>query len=869
MKKKSPPDWADRFLEWYCSDYYLEEVQGDLHEWYYKELQRIGPRAAGFRYAVAIIRYFRLFRLKPVQKLINNPNYLSMKSIIKITYRNLRRDKISGLIRVGNLSLGVIVFLLALVYSKYELNYDRFHEKGDRIFRVGMSFGGNPWAATPLGMGAFVQDNVPEVKRMTRFAPIRNTWVKFGENQFYEKGGFSADSSIFEMFTYTFIQGDPKTALIDPRSIVLTERIARKYFGNENPMGKRLELSIDQDREGNIEPRIVTGIIEDIPQQSHLQFDFICSIYTFDADFLRKWRNFWVYTYVELEEGSDPDNTKSITKEEFVSLRSLSKDEAAQLEILMTPVERIHLYTNHEKEYADNGNILYIYILFSIGVFILIVSCINYVNLTIIKGLDRAREVGLRKTVGASRHQLVMQFLGENMVLLSLAGLICLIALVILAPVFQRFSGLDLPLNFIYDPAIIFPLVAILLTLELISGLYPAFVLTKFRPVDIIKSGTQTVPMRKIGLTRKVLIIIQFSLSVILVIGSIVVFNQLRFIQRQDLGFEKDQIILIKLNQSVRGKFKAFENEMLQIQGVRSVSTSSSVPGYRIMLEDVIEIGAPDEYGSRLLFADETFLDTYEIDLLEGRHFDGTIKRGENEFMLNQKAAEMVFGDKHPLNNEITIAGDTGLVVGIVKDFNFQTLHSEVEPLTISNLPIALFGYASIKFEAKSAKEILEAIDVNGRKIYPELPPLETEFLDNRFELLYMAENKLQNIVWIFCMITILLTISGVFGVATYNAHKRAKEIAIRKVLGGDLLGLLQQLSREYLYLLGFSLLIGLPGAFYLSKWWLQDFAYRISLDPPTFLISALVMIIIILVSSGFVTFRAATANPVEALKNE
>ncbi|MDW3194902.1 MAG: ABC transporter permease [Cytophagales bacterium] len=867
--QQNPPEWPDRFLEWYCAEYYLEEVQGDLHEWFELENQRVGYRKASLRYWIMVFRYFSLFRLKPFQKLIQHPNYLSMKAIAKLTFRNLRRDKLSGLIRIGNFTLGITIFLLSLVYARYELSYDQFHEKADRIFRVGSSAEGNKWAATPMGMGPFVQDNGGEVLHMTRMAPIRNTTIKFEDKLFYEKNGFYADSSFFQMFSFELVRGDKQSVLTDPRSIVITERMAQKYFGDQDPMGKQLELSSDSDREGNIEPRIVSGVMRDLPEQSHLQFDYLCSIYSFNERFSRQWRNFWVYTYVELAPGATTENTKSIIKQELASIRDIPEDELSLYHILMVPIKQIHLYTNHEKEYADNGNVYYVYILFSIGLFVLIISCINFINLTVIKGLDRSKEVGLRKVVGANRSQLVVQFLGENSILLSISGIICLSALALLAPVFQEFSGLKLPLNVFTSPTILIALIGILITLQVISGLYPALVLSRFMPAETLKSGSQSRSMKKVGLTRQVLMIAQFCISVILVISSMVVYDQLAYIQSRDLGFEKDQVLLIRLERSITGQFNQFENELLQVAGIKSVSTSSSVPGYRIMLEGMSELGSSEEYSSRLLYADETFLETYDIKLLEGRHFDPTIELGNDEYMFNQTAAKRFFGDRNPINQEITISGDTGIVVGVIEDFNFQTLHAEVEPLTISNLPPAIFGYASIKYEAQATDKVLAAIERASLQVYPNLPPLEVEFLDQRFEQLYLAESKLMTIVWVFCIITILLTISGVFGVASYNAHQRAKEIAIRKVLGGSLLELLKQLSKGFAWLLLFALLIGLPGAYYLSNWWLEDFAYRITLSPGIFLLAGLSMLIIIALSSGMITLRTAHSDPAKVLKSE
>ncbi len=792
-----------------------------------------------------------------------------MKSIAKLTFRNLRRDKLSGLIRIGNLTLGITIFLLSLVYARYELDYDQFHEKADRIYRIGSEFDGNPWAATPLGMGPFVQDNGGKVANMTRLAPIRNTTVKYEDKLFYEKNGFYADSSLFQMFSFEMVRGNAETALTDPKSVVITESMALKYFGNANPIGRNLELSADSDREGNVEPRTVTGVMPNIPEQSHLQFDFVCSIYSFDERFSRQWRNFWVYTYVELAPGATTEQTKALIKNEFASLRNIPEEELSLYEVLTIPIKQIHLYTNHEKEYADNGNIYYVYILLSIGIFVLIISCINFINLTVIKGLDRAKEVGLRKVMGANRLQLMAQFMGENGILLLISGIICLISLALLSPLFRAFSGLDLPLNVFSAPEIIIVLLIILMVLQLVSGLYPALILSKFMPADTIKAGSHSRPMKRVGLTRQVLMIAQFCISVILVIGSIVVYDQLSFIQSRDLGFEKDQVLLVKLNRSITGQFKQFENELLQVSGVKSVSTSSSVPGYRIMLEGMSEIGGSEEFDSRLLYADETFLETYAIELLEGKYFNGNIARGTNEFMLNQTASKQFFGDRNPINQEITISGDTGIVVGIVQDFNFQTLHSAVEPLTISNLPVALFGYASIKYEARATSSVLSAIEEASGEIYPGLPSLEVEFLDQRFEQLYLSESKLMTIVWVFCLITVVLTVSGIFGVASYNAHQRAKEIAIRKVLGGSLIELLKQLSKGFVWLLLFALVIGLPGAYYLSNWWLEDFAYRISLSPGLFIVAGISMLLIIALSSGMITLKTANSNPAKVLKSE
>ncbi|MEQ9304086.1 MAG: FtsX-like permease family protein, partial [Marinoscillum sp.] len=578
---------------------------------------------------------------------------------------------------------------------------------------------------------------------------------------------------------------------------------------------------------------VITGVIKDVPGQSHLTFDFLCSIYTLPDDYLRSWRNFFVYTYLEFEPNANLDQAQSVILDAYVEHYNL--DASENYSTVLTPVDRIHLYTNFEKEYADNGNIYYVYILFCIGLFVLIISSINFINLTVIKGLDRAREVGLRKAIGASRSQLIAQFLGENLVLLLAAGCLSLLLLAVGAPYLKHFSGLDLPLNVFYSPSVVYILLAILATLQVLSGLYPALVLSRFRPAEIIKSGTAS-SLQGVCITSHALIIAQFSLSIVLIIGSLIVYRQLDHMQSQDLGFEKDQIVLFKLNRQISEKFDTFRNRLMEVPGVRSVAGSSSVPGYRIMFEGVRAMKDEEYMGSRLLLADQYFIQTYDIEILEGKNFSDQVPEGRTEYMVNQKLVNEMFpDDPNPIGSQLIQSEDTGRLVAIIKDFNFKSLHEEVEPLLVKRL-MNNWGYGSVKFETKTTAEVLMALEDASREVYPDLPVVETEFLNDRFAQLYEAETKLQEIVWAFCLVTIILTISGIFSIATYNAQKRAKEIAIRKVLGGDLPELIRQLTKGFVYLLITSLLIGIPSAYYLADWWLQDFAYQIQIGPITFI---------------------------------
>ncbi len=865
MKNVRPPKWPDRLLSWYCSDRYFEEVQGDLHEWFYHRVATQGVSRARLMYGIDVLRYFRSFRLKSNEKLSQNSNYISMKQILKLTYRNLKKDPLSAFLRILNLTVGIGIFLLTFIYARYELNYDSYHDEPQNVYRIGHSLRTEPWAATPMGLGQYALDNFAEVESMTRFFRVSNTWIKYEDNIFMEKRGFFVDDGVFDLFKVKIISGDLDKALNPINAIILTETLAIKYFGRTDAIGELVELETDRGR-----PRQVTAVIEDIPEQSHLQFDFLLPIKVFGDRFRNAWRNWATYTYVRVKDGADLENMSKILLNEYEE--RYNAQGSGNLQPFFTPIQKIHLHTNHEKELADNGNVSYVYILLSVGAFVLLISSINFVNLSVVKGFDRSKEVGLRKTVGASRTQLTIQFLGENLLLLGLSGLFCLLLLVIATPVFGNFSGLSLPLNVLESPEILIPLILVIFLLLLICGVYPAMSLSKFKPVQVLKTGMSHLRTSKLGLVRRGLIIIQFVISIVLVVSSFVIYNQLTHIQEQNLGFEKDQIISIPvesgpLNDSFSSKFDVFNDALLRVTGVKSTTVSSSVPGTRIMVEGVQEIGAEDAVTTRILLADDDFVNTYGLEIINGKDFIKNAPDAPIEYILNESAANFIFQDRNPVNEMIRWSRDTGKVVGVVKDFNFQSLHHEVEPLVISSR--GRNSWLSVRFEPASVESVRDGIERLSRDIYPDLPPIEYEFLSDRFENLYLAESRLRSLVWFFCIVSIVLTVSGIFGMATYMAKQRIKEIAIRKVLGSDLSNLLNLLSRDFLVLLSLALLIAIPAGVWLSNWWLRGFADKISVGAGVFIVSSLSIIVLVVASASYVTYRAASMNPVDALKND
>lgn len=864
MKHPHPPRLADKILKWYCSDDYFEEVQGDLHEWFHQRVEEVGYGRARRAYYLDVVRYFRSFRLKKTYQLGNNSKLSYMKSIFKLTYRNLRRDGLSAMLRIGNLSLGIVVFLLTLVYARYELSYDTFHNGYDKIYRTGQSLRGKAWAAGPIGLGAYLKSDVAGVEAMTRVFPARNSWIKRGDKIFTEKNGHLVDPEFFEVFNHKSINGRLDEALSDVRAIVLTEELARKYFGNENPIGQLVQLD---NEEG--ESRIVTAVIENVPEQSHLQFDFLLPLTTFSGEFRTAWRNFGTYTYVRLSEGTDLGKLNETVQKEYEA-RYPNIDEGL-LKTFMTPITEIHLRTNHEKELADNGNVNYVYILLSVGIFVLLISCTNFVNLSVIKGLDRGKEVGLRKTIGATKSEIVGQFVGENLIVILISALLSLIALAAFAPMFRNFSELNLPLNGFYNPEILVPVAVLVVLLELVCGVYPAIALSKFKPADVLKMGARgSFSNKRLSFLRKGLITLQFGISLVMIASSFLIYNQVDYIQNRDMGFEKDQILLINLDGKVRNKFGALRDGLKRIPGVQAVSASTDVPGYRISMEPVIEVGvvsneAPENI--RTIRSDDEFLTAYGIQVKEGRDFRKESPEGVTEYLLNEAAANFIFDDRDPIGKNVVYRRDTGRVVGIIQNFNYKTIHTEVEPLVISSN--ARLRLASIRFDPQRTEEVLAGIASLSEEILPGTPPIEAEFLSLRFAHLYKAETKLKTLVWLFCLISIVLTMSGILGVATYIAKQKMKEIAIRKVLGSGVASLFGLMSKSFLMLLLLSVIISIPVAYYLSGWWLQNFAYQVPVGISGFVLSVLGVFLLVLFSSGLVTFKVIKANPIEALKND
>lgn len=834
-----------------------------MDEIFYQKVEAKSRGAAKREYikhALSLLFSYGIKRRKQLQKKYPKTNgYIMNKSYFTIAYRSLKKQKLFSIIRLGNLMIGLAISLLCWIYVRYEVSYEKFFPNYQNVYRLQHETPEKLWAAVPRAAGVFAYETFPDVKSMVRLSPS-STLVRHGEEIFMEENILSVDSTMFEVFQYTFIAGNPFKALTDPLSTVITESTAKKYFGSTDVVGEQLTFEFDRG-----EHRIITGVIKDPPTNSHITFDFLVSIYAENPEYNRSWSNWGTYAYLLMNPEADFESIGKRIGEEYIKQYNVEGEVEMKIEFL--PLANIHLHSHAEKELSVNANVNYLYIFSFAGIFVLIISILNFINLTMAGSLDRRKEVGLRKSIGASKGSLVFQFLSESYLQVLVSSILSIGLLYLMLPFFRSLSGLPLNLD-LTNSEIFIPVLITIAAIGFICGIYPALAISRFKPTEILKPGYAN--KTNSASTRKVLSILQFAISVILIIGSIIIYRQSEFIRERDLGFNKDQVLYTSLNYSINQNLEAFQNKIRDVPGVIEVAHSSSIPGYRIMREPVADIASGFSPTVRLLLASESLIESLDIELVEGRSFTKNGNQEKFEWILNEEAVKYYTEGKDikMLGRDLAWGRDTAEVVGIVKNFNFETLHEEVSPLAILREPRAM-RHLSIRYEADKTDQVLAGLAESFDEVYPNLPNAEFEFLSDHFATLYAAEKKLQTLVFIFCSISLLLTISGIFGITVYFTQRKTKEIAIRKVLGSSVLNVTGLIFQHFIGMIIISLIISLPASYFLSQWWLAQFAYKIEPGIITFIIGCLSIIIIVVASSSYSTLKTAKTNPVRWLRNE
>ncbi|MDX5480618.1 MAG: ABC transporter permease [Hymenobacteraceae bacterium] len=805
-----------------------------------------------------------------------------LRNYLKTAYRNLFRHKAFSLINISGLALGLTACLLIGLFVYDELQYDRFVPEGDRVYRLYNDMSareaGSVILPVPPMFGTTLEQSFPEVETVVRILMLQfdaNNLVEYGGKSLYEKGRTYTDPGFFTIFRLPFKYGSPEKALADPSSIVVSDEFAARVFGDTDPVGQKVSV--------NKEPYIVRGVFRS-DHKFHMPVNFILPMAAAElpAERMKKWSWQQFYTYVKLKEGADVELVQKKFRD--IVKQQIDPDQNKPFDYLpfFQPLHEVYLYSAGFKfDQSIKGNITYVKALSIIAVFILLIACFNFVNLATAKSMQRAREVGVRKAVGASRGHLVVQFLGETM-LLTLISVIFSAALTsLLLPSLNDFTGKEMSFNIFTNPSIILLLLGLALLVGVLAGFYPALVLSGFKPVKVLKSAV-VVDSRvgRIQWLRHGLIVVQFAVSIFLIVCAYVVFRQVTYLHNKDLGFDKEQIMFFQMRgENMFQNYETFKNELQKAPGVKGVTMGYGFPGDATAGDRIITLknGEQVHHGVTQLMVDYDYINTLEVSLLAGRPFSKDHKTdAAHAFMINETAVrelgyrtpESALGQ--PLRWQVwnDVNPDSikeGKIIGVVRDFHYKSLYEKVEPTVLQIFPSAYWKVA-VKIDAADVAGSVAHVKTVWSKFSPDYP-IEYIFMDENFDKMYKAEDKLRALLWIFTGIAIFVACLGLYGLAAYAAERRKKEIGIRKVLGADTSTIVALLSKEFLMLIVVAALIAFPLAWYAMHVWLQDFAYRISVPVWAFLLAGLVAAIVAFATVSYQAIKAATANPVANLR--
>ena len=787
-----------------------------------------------------------------------------LKNYIKIALRNIKKQKGYSFINIFGLATGMACCIVILLWVFDELSFDSYHKNSNELYRVveeQLYAGGQifPVAVTPGPLAAELKNEYPEIKNAFRYTGAPRLLIRHEENIFYEPSIGMADPAIFEMLTFKFLKGNRENAFKSLFSIVLTQTMAKKYFGNEDPVGKALKVENQYDL-------TVTGVIEDIPKNSHLRFDGVIPFEILQAVGRRLdiWGNNSFYTYVQLEKSAKMEavNEKiaEVIKEHL---------EGSVTTLYLQPITKIHLHSNFAADFGGHGDIKYVYIFSIIAFFVLIIACINFMNLTTARSSNRAKEVGMRKVSGAFKVDIIKQFLGESVFLAFLSLVLAVLIVILLLPSFNNLSGKELSVNIILNKAVFLGIFGIAAFTGIISGSYPAFFLSAFRPANVIKGSLRK--GAKSAYFRRILVLIQFTLSIFLIIAAYVVQNQLNFISNKDLGYDKDQVIYMRTGANSARYYEPFKAELLRNSNILGVTAANNLPTYIMNSSSGFNWEGKNPNDVILIHNTSVSYDyfkTMKMEILEGRAFSKEFTTDVNEaFIINEECAKLL-GEGSAVGKRFTRGNNNAKVIGVIKNFHFKSLSTEIEPMAISLFTPGGYSLFLIRISGNNISQNLTFIEDTWKHIAPNYP-FEYTFLDEQFDRLYRAEQRMGKIFNYFTILGIFIACLGLLGLASFMAEQKTKEIGIRKVLGASIPNIVYLLSREFLILVGISNLIAWPIAYYFMNKWLQNYAYHAKIGIIIFIFSAVMAVLIALLTVSYQSIKAAKADPVRSLRYE
>jgi putative ABC transport system permease protein len=787
-----------------------------------------------------------------------------LENYIKTAFRNIKRHKGYAFLNILGLAVGMACCILILLYVQYELSFDRFHPQADHIHRILLSQEGSidqPFAGSPPALASAFKDNFPEITSATR---LKNevTSVRYKTRFFRENRFYFVDPDFLKIFNFPLLNGNPKTALDEPFSLLFTKDMAKKYFGNEDPLGQIVSCNTY----GQPVDYHVTGVLDNVPDNSHFHFDFITSISSLGVlrgkDYISSWNNNAFKTYLQTTENCSPDNLEA-------KVEAFAADKFPWMpDITLENLKNIHLFSkaNPDMELEPNSDIRYLYFFSAIAFFIMLIACFNYINLATANSFRRAKEIGIRKVTGAQKGQIAQQFFSEALLLSLMALLLASLLAYLFLPTFRTLIGSELTAAWT-NLAMVSGLLGIMLFTGIISGLYPALYLSSFRPISVLKTRLRAGGKNR-SFFRNTLVVFQFVISAALIIATVTVSKQLHYIQNRKMGFNKDYVLTALIgDQNLRENNGPLKTELLDHPNILAASTSSG------LLTDIGWGVGPDWEGkpqdqNPMFFkigVDFNYLDLYEMDIVAGRKFSREYTTDENKAVLLNETALKITGWKDPIGKRF----DGGTVVGIVKDFHFEPLREVIKPIFFRVMTDNNFSFfLSIKIKSEDISGTLAYIDKTWKKFTPDYPFSYT-FVEKAIEDLYHSEQRIGNAFRHFSLIAIFIACLGLYGLISFTVEQQTKEIGIRKILGASIPKIFMMLTSDFAKLVLLANILAWPAAYYLMSRWLEGFAYRTALDPWVFLLTGSVTLIISMVTIGFQSIKAATANPVDSLRYE
>jgi putative ABC transport system permease protein len=810
-----------------------------------------------------------------------------LKNYLKIAWRNLSQNKVYSALTILGLSLGLAACMLSVLYVKDELGYDKFNINIDRIYRVNgvLTAAGKSTeiAVAPTPMGQTMKQEFPEIEAVTRLGKYGSQLVKSTKAVIREQRILYADSTVFDVFTLPMVAGNPKRALAEPQSVVISERMARKYFGEADALNQTLTFN-------NSDVRKVTGVIRDIPSQSHFEADFLLPLHETKDAKADKWGNHIFNTYVLLRPGSEPASVEAkfekmiqtyldpALQRYFQTTLAKTRQAGNDFSYSLMPLEQIHLYSNREGELKPNSSVSAIALFALIGFFILAIAVFNFINLTTARSAKRSREIGVRKVLGSDRSVLVAQFLSESLLTTLLALIVGIVLLLLLLPEFNTLAGKQLSIANVLNISGALYLLSATVLVGVLAGIYPAFFLSSFKPISALKGVSST--GNKSQTLRTTLVVSQFSISILLIIGSLIVNQQLRYIQTQRVGFANDQVLIIKTGLADKSAIEVFKDETLRNPNVKSGAVSGFLPVASDRWNDMWfaenETDDRNSINMQEWMIDPGYISTFGLQLVQGRNFvEGSVADQES-VIINQSAAKRL-GYKNPVGKTMHKAGGELLtIIGVVQDFHYESLRDKIQPLAMvmnggmlsPNLETIFSQAVSYKIGSTDISSTIKSIEATWKKLQPAVA-FEYSFLNEDFDAMYRAEQRIEKVFASFAFVAIFIACLGLFGLSAFAAEKRTKEIGVRKVLGASVSSVVTLLSRDFVKPVFVAVLIATPLGWFLMEKWLEGFAYKIEIQWWVFVLAGIIAFFIALVTVSFQSFKTALMNPVKSLKSE